>query len=74
MIWISYECRNTTSNRSQIIEEAKFTYSTLGKAWEKQTEKRVDTIKSINISNKVDELKTNEEDISIRSTEWSDSQ
>ena len=73
MIWISYECRNTTSNRSQIIEEAKFTYSTLGKAWEKQTEKRVDTIKSINISNKVDELKTNEEDISIRSTEWSDS-
>ena len=74
MIWISYECRNTTSNRSQIIEEAKFTYSPLGKAWEKQTEKRVDTIKSINISNKVDELKTNEEDISIRSTEWSDSQ
>ena len=74
MIWISYECRNTTSNRSQIIEEAKFTYSPLGKAWEKQTEKRVDTTKSINISNKVDELKTNEEDISIRSTEWSDSQ
>ena len=74
MIWISYECRNTTSNRSQIIEEAKFTYSPLRKAWEKQTEKRVDTIKSINISNKVDELKTNEEDISIRSTEWSDSQ
>ena len=74
MIWISYERRNTTSNRSQIIEEAKFTYSPLGKAWEKQTEKRVDTIKSINISNKVDELKTNEEDISIRSTEWSDSQ
>ena len=74
MIWISYECRNTTSNRSQIIEEAKFTYSPLGIAWEKQTEKRVDTIKSINISNKVDELKTNEEDISIRSTEWSDSQ
>ena len=74
MIWISYECRNTTSNRSQIIEEAKFTYSPLRKAWEKQTEKRVDTIKSINIPNKVDELKTNEEDISIRSTEWSDSQ
>ena len=74
MIWISYERRNTTSNRSQIIEEAKFTYSPLGKAWEKQTEKRVDTTKSINISNKVDELKTNEEDISIRSTEWSDSQ
>ena len=74
MIWISYECRNTTSNRSQIIEEAKFTYSPLGKAWEKQTEKWVDTTKSINISNKVDELKTNEEDISIRSTEWSDSQ
>ena len=73
MIWISYERRNTTSNRSQIIEEAKFTYSPLGKVWEKQTEKRVNTIKSINISNKVDALKTNEEDISIRSTEWSDS-
>ena len=32
-------------NRSQIIEQAKFTYSLLGINSEKQTEKQVDTLK-----------------------------
>ena len=42
------------SNQQQIIEKAKFTYSTLGKAFEKQTkiiedqeEKQVDALKSL---------------------------
>ena len=39
-------------NQKPIIEQAKFAYSPLGKAFEKQTEKQVDAIKSLNISNK----------------------
>ena len=42
---------------SQIIQQAKFTYSPLGKAFEKQTEKQVDTLKSLNLLNKTNELK-----------------
>ena len=34
------------SNQRKIIEQAKFPYSPLGKAFEKQTEKQVGTIKS----------------------------
>ena len=45
------------SNRNQIIEQAKFTYSPLGKAFEKQTEKQFDALKSLNFSNKTGELK-----------------
>ena len=44
-------------NQSQMIEQAKFTYSPLGKALEKQTKKQVDALKSLKISNKTDELK-----------------
>ena len=44
-------------NRNQIIEQAKFTYSSLGKALERETEKQVDALKFRNISNKTDELK-----------------
>ena len=35
-----------------MIKQAKFTYSPLGEAFEKQTEKQVDIIKSLNLSNK----------------------
>ena len=35
----------------QIIEQAKFGYSSLGKAFEEQTEKQIDVIKSLDISN-----------------------
>ena len=45
------------SNQSQIIVQAKFTYFSLGKALEKQTEKQVDALKSLNLSSKTDELK-----------------
>ena len=45
------------SNQKQIIEKAKFTYSPLGKAFEKQTEKQVNALKSLNISDKKNELK-----------------
>ena len=45
------------SNQSQIIEKAKFTYSPLWKALEKQTEKQVHALKSLNFSYKMDELK-----------------
>ena len=41
------------SNQRQIIEKAKFAYFPLGKAFEKQTEKQVGTIKSIDLSNKL---------------------
>ena len=44
-------------SQRQIIEQAKFAYSPLEKAFEKQTEKQVDTITSLDISNKKDELK-----------------
>ena len=39
-----------------IIEQAKFTYSSLGKALEKETEKQVDATKSLDFSNKIIEL------------------
>ena len=45
------------SNQRQIIERAKFEYSPLGKAFEKQTEKQVGDLKSLDLSNKKDELK-----------------
>ena len=45
------------SNQSQMIEQAKFTYSPLGKALRKQTKKQVDALKSLNLSNKIDGLK-----------------
>ena len=37
--------------------EAKFAISPLGKAFEKQTEKQVGALKSLDLSNKKDELK-----------------
>ena len=40
------------SNKRQIIEQAKFAYSLLRKAFEKQTKKQVGAIKSLDISNK----------------------
>ena len=40
-------------NQKQIIEQAKFAYSPLGEAFEKQTEKQVDSIKSLGTSNKL---------------------
>ena len=45
------------SNRRLIIKQAKFAYSSLGKALEKQTEKQIGPIKSLDLSNKKDELK-----------------
>ena len=41
------------SNQRQIIEQANFAYSPLGKAFEKQTEKQVGAIKSLNHYNKL---------------------
>ena len=41
------------SNQRQIIEQVKFAYSPLGKVFEKQTEKQVDTTKSLDPSNKL---------------------
>ena len=45
------------SSGRQIIELTKFAYSTLGKALNKQKEKQVGAWKSLNPSNKKDELK-----------------
>ena len=45
------------SNWGLITEQAKFTYSPLGRALEKQTEKQVHVLKSLNLSNKKDKLK-----------------
>ena len=44
-------------NQSQMIKHAKFTNYLLRKASEKQTKKEVDTLKSLNLSSKIDELK-----------------
>ena len=38
-------------NQMHIIEQAKFEYSSLGKAFEEQTEKQIDVIESLGISN-----------------------
>ena len=40
------------SNQRQIIEQAKFAYSSLGKAFEKQAEKQVGAFNSLDIYNK----------------------
>ena len=45
------------SNQKQTIEQAKFTYSALGKAFEEQTKEKVKAIKDLNISDKTNELK-----------------
>lgn len=39
------------SNRRQVIQQGKVTYSLLGKALEKQTEKQVDALTSLNLPN-----------------------
>ena len=39
------------SNRRQLIEKAKFTYSYLGKVFGKQTKTHVDSLKSLSLSN-----------------------
>ena len=46
-----------TSNRIQIKDQTKVTYSSFGKALERQTEKQFDALKYLNLSNKIDELK-----------------
>ena len=43
-------------NKKQIIEQAEFAYSPLGKGFEKQTEKQVDAIKSLETSNKLKQI------------------
>ena len=44
-------------NQCQMIEHAKLANSLLGKALEKQIKKQVDTLKSLNFFNKINELK-----------------
>ena len=44
------------SNQSQKREQAKFTNSPLGKVLEKKTKKHVNALKSLNLSNKIDEI------------------
>ena len=39
-----------------MIEQAKFTYSPIGKTFEKQTKKQVDDLKTLNLSNKINEF------------------
>ena len=46
-----------SSGLSQIIQQAKFTYSPLGKVFEKQKEKQLDALKSLKLPSKIDELK-----------------
>ena len=45
------------SNQKQIIEQVKFTYSPLVKAFKEQTKEQVKAIKDLNISDKTNELK-----------------
>ena len=46
------EKKQLPSNSVEIIEQAKFAYSLLGKASEKQTEKQVGVLKSLDPCNK----------------------
>ena len=43
-------------NQREIIKQAELAYSSLGKAFEKQTEKQVDAIKSLDPSNKLRQI------------------
>ena len=45
------------SNQRQIIEQGKFTYSPLGKAFDKQTEKQIGSLRSLDLFNEKAELK-----------------
>ena len=45
------------SNQKQIMEQAKFTYSPLGKTFGKQTKEQVKAKKDLNISDKTNDLK-----------------
>ena len=45
------------SNQSQMIKQAKFTYSPLRKAPEKHSKKQIHVLKALNFSNEIDELK-----------------
>ena len=51
----------------RMIELAKFIYSLLGKALEKQTKKEFDALKSLKLFNKINELK---HIISTKSGDW----
>ena len=44
------------SNQNQMLQQAKFRYCLSGKAFEKQTNKQVVVTKSLNLSNKINEL------------------
>ena len=44
------------SNQTQIIEQAKLAYSPLGKAFQKQKEKKIGAIKSLDPSNKLKQI------------------
>ena len=59
-------------NQRQIIEQAKFAHSPLGKALEKQIEKQVGTLKSLDSSNEKKCIKKNWGYISTKSDEWFD--
>ena len=48
------------SDQGQTIEQSNFGYSRLGKALQKQTEKQIGTLKSLNFSDKKGELKKNQ--------------
>ena len=57
------------SNKQQIIEQAKFTYSPLGKAFEKQTktikdqgEKQIEAIQNKNLNKSIEKAKFDSED------------
>ena len=45
------------SDQSRMIEQVNFTYFSLDEALENQTKKQVHVLKSLNLSNKKDELK-----------------
>ena len=57
---MSYRQRNITFNQCQMIERAKLAYSSSRKAFEKQTKIQADALKSLNFSNRINELKKNE--------------
>ena len=63
----------SNQRQRQIIEQFKFAYSPLRKAFEKLTEKQVGAITSLKPSNKKRWIKTNGGCISTKSDEWFDS-
>ena len=57
-MWIANRWRNSPFNQKQITEQVNFAYSPLGEAFEKQAQKQLNAIKSLDPSNKLKQIES----------------